>query len=132
MVFGGCESTIATSKNWRWALTSQISALVGVEPDHVGTLYTYLINKPQFSTSESRKHLISRLREALVKNVSVQGVCKPLEALFSITKVERPEDQDFSFSRYENMPGFRNVRLIRIPGSTGRQGLKTEREAKIG
>lgn len=78
----------------------QLSALVGVEPEHAVHLYTYLIDKPQFSTPESRQTLVRRLREALVKNVSVQGVCKPLEALFSIAKIERPEDKDYSFSRY--------------------------------
>jgi hypothetical protein len=73
--------------------------LVGVEPEHAVNLYNYLISKPQFSTPESRQALIRRLREALVKNVSIQGVCKPLEALFSISKVERPEDKDYSCSR---------------------------------
>jgi hypothetical protein len=38
----------------------------------------------------------------LVKNVALQGVCKPLEALFAIAKLERPEDQDFSFSRFDH------------------------------
>ncbi|KAG4432305.1 hypothetical protein IFR05_012212 [Cadophora sp. M221] len=76
-----------------------LSALVGVEPEHAVNLYTYLISKPQFSTPESRQTLVKRLRETLVKNVSVQGVCKPLEALFSIAKIERPEDKDYSFSR---------------------------------
>lgn len=79
--------------------SEQLSALVGVEPELSGTLYTYLISQPQFSTSDSRKALIRRVREALVESVSVQGVCKPLEALFSIAKLEKPEDQDFSFSR---------------------------------
>jgi hypothetical protein len=73
--------------------------LVGVEPEHAVNLYNYLISTSQFSTPESRQALIRRLREALVKNVSIQGVCKPLEALFSISKVERPEDKDYSCSR---------------------------------
>jgi hypothetical protein len=77
----------------------QLSALVGAEPDHVGTLYTYLINKPEFTTPESRQALVRRLREGLVKNISIQGVCKPIEALFSVVEVERPEDKDYSFSR---------------------------------
>lgn len=77
----------------------QLSALAGVDPDYAGDLYTFLINKPEYKTPESRKSLMRHLREALVKNVSVQGVCKPLEALFAIEAVERPEDRDFSFSR---------------------------------
>ncbi|PVH74623.1 hypothetical protein DL98DRAFT_519158 [Cadophora sp. DSE1049] len=76
-----------------------LSALVGVEPEHAAYLYTYLIGKPQFSPPESRQTLVRRLREALVKNVALQGVCKPLEALFSFAKIERPEDKDYTFSR---------------------------------
>ena len=41
-----------------------------------------------------------RLREALVKSVSIYGVCKPLEAIIQIDRVEREEDKDYSFSRY--------------------------------
>ncbi|TVY75992.1 hypothetical protein LSUE1_G004270 [Lachnellula suecica] len=78
-----------------------LSALVGAEPEHVGTLYTYLISKPEFKTPESRQALVRRMREALVKNVSILGVCKPITALFSIVKVERPEDKDYTFSRQE-------------------------------
>ncbi|RFU30726.1 hypothetical protein B7463_g5631, partial [Scytalidium lignicola] len=40
-----------------------------------------------------------RLREVLVKTVSIQGVCKPLEAIYAIAKAERPEDKDYSCSR---------------------------------
>ncbi|KAK0123752.1 hypothetical protein ONS95_008759 [Cadophora gregata] len=81
-----------------WYLVA-LSALVGVEPEHAAYLYTYLINKSQFSTAESRQILVRRLREALVKNVALQGVCKPLEALFSFAKLEQPEDKDYTFSR---------------------------------
>jgi len=35
----------------------------------------------------------------LVKLVSVVGVVRPLEAIFSIADIEREEDKDFSFSR---------------------------------
>ena len=83
-----------------------------MEPDLIATLYTYLINKPEFETSESRKALVRRLREALVKNVSLQGVCKPIEAIVGITKVEKPEDQDFSFSRFHISPTSRTLLLI--------------------
>ena len=79
----------------------QISALTGGgQPEFAGNLYTYLVQKPQYSTNESRKALVRRLREALVKCVSIIGVCKPLEAVFSIDAVEKPEDKDYSFSRY--------------------------------
>ena len=35
-----------------------------------------------------------------MESVSIQGVCKPLEAVFAIIGVELEEDKDFSFSRY--------------------------------
>ncbi|EKD15722.1 uncharacterized protein L3040_004027 [Drepanopeziza brunnea f. sp. 'multigermtubi'] len=95
-----------------------LSALVGVEPEHAAHLYTYLIKKPQFSTSESRQALVRRLREVLVKNVSVQGVCKPLEALFAIGKIERPEDKDYTFSRENWQAGPDNL-------ARGEKWLKT-------
>ncbi|KUJ10211.1 uncharacterized protein LY89DRAFT_710930 [Mollisia scopiformis] len=85
-----------------------LSAIVGVEPEHAVSLYSYLLKKPEFSTSESRQTLIRRLREALVKNVALQGVCKPLEALFSIAKIERPEDKDYSCSREHWQAGLQN------------------------
>jgi hypothetical protein len=34
-----------------------------------------------------------------MKLISIIGVCKPIEAILAISKVERPEDRDFSFSR---------------------------------
>jgi len=91
----------------KWYLVT-LSALVGVEPEHAGHLYTYLINKPQFSTPESRQALIRRLREVLVKNISIQGVCKPIEAVFSIAKIERQEDKDYSCSREKWQAGPEN------------------------
>ncbi|KUJ13240.1 uncharacterized protein LY89DRAFT_651349 [Mollisia scopiformis] len=81
-----------------WYLVA-LSALVNVEPDHVGTLYTYLIKKSQYSTSESRQALVRRLREGLVKSIVIQGAPKCIQALFAIVKLERPEDRDYSFSR---------------------------------
>ena len=83
------------------ANSSQLSALTGgSQPEFAGNLYTYLTQKPQYSTSESRKALVRRLREALVKCVSVMGICKPQGAIFSISAVEREEDKDYSCSRY--------------------------------
>jgi hypothetical protein len=40
-----------------------------------------------------------RLREVLVKDVAIVGVCKPLEAVIRIAEVERDDDRDYSFSR---------------------------------
>ncbi|CAG8976529.1 hypothetical protein HYALB_00011006 [Hymenoscyphus albidus] len=92
----------------KWYLVA-LSGLVGVEQELVGTLYTYLISKPEFASSESRKALIRRIREALVKNMSIQGVVKCIAALISITAVEKPEDQDFSFSREGWQAGPANI-----------------------
>jgi len=36
-----------------------------------------------------------------VKDVSIAGVCKPIEAIILLDTIERPEDKDYSFLRYE-------------------------------
>jgi hypothetical protein len=81
---------------------------VGCEPELVPSLYNYLISKPQYSTSTSRQALVRRMREALVKDVSILGVCKPLEAVLGISQIERPEDRDYSFSRQDWASGPEN------------------------
>ncbi|KAI7475261.1 hypothetical protein KC351_g10191 [Hortaea werneckii] len=83
----------------RWYILA-ISAIAGsVHPEFAQQLYLYLVSKPEFSTPSQRQALMRRLREALVKLVSVVGVPKPLEAVFSMAEVEREEDRDYSFSR---------------------------------
>ncbi|KAG9240793.1 hypothetical protein BJ878DRAFT_524182 [Calycina marina] len=82
----------------RWYLIA-IPTLIVFVPEHGATLYTYLINKPEYSTSELRQALIRRIREALLECISIQGVCKPLETLLGISQIEREEDKDYSFSR---------------------------------
>ncbi|KUJ24009.1 uncharacterized protein LY89DRAFT_604316 [Mollisia scopiformis] len=92
----------------KWYLVA-VAALVGsTEPEHVASVYQYLISKPGFTTSESRQLLVRRIREALVKCVSIIGVCKPLEAIFAVAKLERPEDRDYSFSRQHWKSGLEN------------------------
>ena len=86
-------------------MPNQIAALTGGgQPEFAGTLYTHLIEKPHYASSEARKALVRRLREALVKSVSVIGVCRPLEAVLNIDAVQRPEDKDYSFSRCDTFP----------------------------
>ncbi|KAH8805779.1 hypothetical protein F5884DRAFT_458510 [Xylogone sp. PMI_703] len=85
----------------KWYLVV-LASLCYIYPDHAATLYSYLISKPPYETSDSRKALIRRMREALVKTVSIQGVCKPLQAIYAIAKVERPEDKEYSCSRLEH------------------------------
>jgi hypothetical protein len=71
----------------------------GPDQQVAAQLYKYLISLPEFQTSASRQALIRRLREALVKLVSILGVCKPLEAVFNIAPLEREEDKDYSATR---------------------------------
>jgi len=82
----------------KWYLVAT-SALAGCEPDFIPRLYTYLISKPAYTTPASRQTLMRRLREALVKDISILGVCRPMQAIFGIAKIERDEDKDYSFSR---------------------------------
>ncbi|KAF3161736.1 hypothetical protein TWF225_011082 [Orbilia oligospora] len=69
------------------------------DPTALASLYTYLISLPQYSTPSSRQALIRRIREALVKVVSLIGVAKPLLVIWTIATIEREEDRDFSFTR---------------------------------
>ncbi|KAK6500508.1 hypothetical protein TWF481_010852 [Arthrobotrys musiformis] len=69
------------------------------DPSTLSALYTYLITLPEYSTPESRQALIRRIREALLKLVSLIGVAKPLTVIWSISSLEREEDRDFSSTR---------------------------------
>jgi hypothetical protein len=92
----------------RWYILA-LSALVGGGcVEGAADLYLHLVAKPEFTTSASRQQLIRRIREVLVKSVSIIGVCKPLEAIFEIKAVERPEDKDYSFSRKDWASGDAN------------------------
>ncbi|KAF2733567.1 hypothetical protein EJ04DRAFT_577506 [Polyplosphaeria fusca] len=77
-----------------------ISALTGAgKPSLAADLYLFLVGLPQYATSEARKALMRRLREALVKMVSIVGVCRPLEAIMCIDAVTQAEDAETSCSR---------------------------------
>ncbi|KAF1964118.1 hypothetical protein BU23DRAFT_77247 [Bimuria novae-zelandiae CBS 107.79] len=91
-------TTTALGPN-RWYLLTLAALVGGTEPLLASQLYLYLISQPAYQTPSSRQHLVCTLREALVKLVSLIGVCKPLEAILSISKVERPEDRDHTFTR---------------------------------
>jgi hypothetical protein len=71
----------------------------GGQPAFAPTLYKNLIARPEHSSPEQRKVLMRRIRETMMKLVSIVGVCKPLEAIFDIDAVTAPEDKDYSFSR---------------------------------
>jgi hypothetical protein len=86
--------------NSRADISPKLAALSGSPHSEVITnLYTYLISKPEYSTSDSRKALIRRIREGLVKCVSIVGVSKPMDTIIRLDAIERPEDKDYSFSR---------------------------------
>ncbi|KAL4925275.1 uncharacterized protein BDV17DRAFT_300436 [Aspergillus undulatus] len=83
----------------RWYILAITTITASTEPDQAHHLYNYLINKPDNATPESRKTIIRRLREALVKAISIVGVCKPIESILAIAKVEKPQDRDYNTTR---------------------------------
>lgn len=97
-----------TLGNDKWYIMAISAITGGGHPAFARELYLYLISLQEYSTSEKRKALVKRLREALVKLVSVVGVPRPLEAIFSIAAVERDEDKDYSFSREQWQSGKEN------------------------
>lgn len=72
----------------------------GGQPAFAPLLYKQLIQRTEHATPKQRQALMRRIRESLVKLVSIVGVCKPLEAIFDIDAITRPEDKDYTFSRY--------------------------------
>ncbi|KAL4984370.1 hypothetical protein BDW68DRAFT_180732 [Aspergillus falconensis] len=80
----------------KWAILATSSLAAGPDPERADQLYIYLTSQPAYSTSDARKQLVRRLREALLKSVIIVGVCKPIEAILSISKVEKEEDKDYS------------------------------------
>ena len=89
-----------TLGNDKWFILALAAIVGGGHPELAADLYLHLISRPEYTTPDSRKALVRRLREVLVKLVSVVGVPKPIDAVFSIAGVEREEDKDYSFSRF--------------------------------
>ncbi|VUC27334.1 unnamed protein product [Clonostachys rosea] len=83
----------------RWYILAAAALVGSPDPELCKELYLHLISLPAFSTPAQRQALIRRLREALVKSVSIVGVCKPLEAIIAIHACEREEDKDRSCTR---------------------------------
>ena len=83
----------------RWYLIVLAALVGGTEPEFADQLYLYMTNQGGYQTPASRHSLIQRLRESLVKLVSIIGVCKPLEAILAISRVEQPQDRDYTFTR---------------------------------
>jgi hypothetical protein len=83
------------------AKSLQLAAMVsGGQPSFAPLLYKELIKRPEYQTPEQRQALMRRIRETLFKLIVIVGVCKPLEAIFDIDAITRPEDKDYTFSRY--------------------------------
>ncbi|CAK7274519.1 hypothetical protein SEPCBS119000_006213 [Sporothrix epigloea] len=83
----------------QWYLVAIACIAAGPDSHAAAHLYAYLIQQPQYATSAERQALVRRLREALIKAVSLVGVCKPLGAILAISAVEQPEDRDYSETR---------------------------------
>ncbi|KAH8891604.1 hypothetical protein GQ53DRAFT_865436 [Thozetella sp. PMI_491] len=100
-LFEDLEQRFAATKlgDDRWYILAAACLVAGPDPEAADQLYLHLINQPRYSTSASRQALVRRLREALVKSISLVGVCKPIEAILAISKVERDEDRDYSTTR---------------------------------
>ncbi|KAF4963260.1 hypothetical protein FSARC_8698 [Fusarium sarcochroum] len=83
----------------RWYLLVIACLSASPDPEAAAALYQYLTSQDAYQTSDSRQALVRRLREALIKTAILVGVCKPLEAILAISKVEKPEDRDFNTTR---------------------------------
>lgn len=83
----------------KWYLLTLAALVGGTEPLLADQLYLHIISKPNYRQPSERQVLVRRLREALVKLVSIVGVCKPIEGILAISKVEREEDRDYTFTR---------------------------------
>lgn len=90
------QTTLGDDK-WYILATSTLAA--SADPERADQLYLHLCNQPAYQTPESRQALVRRLREALIKSVPIVGVCKPIEAILSISKVEQDSDKDYTFTR---------------------------------
>lgn len=81
----------------------------GGQPGFATMLYKELIERPEHQTPEQRQALMRRIRETLFKLIVIIGVCKPLEAIFDIDAITRPEDKDYTFSR---LVGVQSVNVL--------------------
>ncbi|OOF93181.1 hypothetical protein ASPCADRAFT_209775 [Aspergillus carbonarius ITEM 5010] len=83
----------------KWYILAIATLVAGPDPERADQLYLYLTSQPAYSTPSARQALSRRLREALFKSVIIVGVCKPIEAILAISKLESPEDKDYTFTR---------------------------------
>lgn len=83
----------------KWYILATATLAASSDPEQANQLYLHLCSQPAYTTPQARQALIRRLREALVKAVPIVGVCKPIQAILAISKVERDEDKDYTFTR---------------------------------
>ncbi|KAJ8116960.1 hypothetical protein OPT61_g1736 [Boeremia exigua] len=83
----------------KWYILTLAAMVGGGQPGFAPLLYKELIKRPEHQSSEQRQALMRRIRETLFKLIVIIGVCKPLEAIFDIDAITRPEDKDYTFSR---------------------------------
>ncbi|KAK3197663.1 hypothetical protein GRF29_216g856608 [Pseudopithomyces chartarum] len=83
----------------KWYILTLATIVGGGQPEFAPLLYKELIKRPEYKTYGHRQALMRRVRETLLKLVSIVGVCKPLDAIFDIDAITAPEDKDYSFSR---------------------------------
>lgn len=91
------QSSDISPDKWYLAALSAITA--SSVPHMVDQVYLYLINQPAYSSGDSRKALIRKIREALFKSIALVGLPKAAEALISIINVEAEDGIDYTFSR---------------------------------
>ncbi|KAI4700250.1 hypothetical protein J4E81_004288 [Alternaria sp. BMP 2799] len=86
----------------KWYVLLLAAMVGGGQPGFAPLLYKELIKRPECQTPEKRQALMRRIRETLFKLIVIVGVCKPLEAIFDIDAITRPEDKDYTFSSILN------------------------------
>ncbi|KAF2194918.1 hypothetical protein K469DRAFT_698481 [Zopfia rhizophila CBS 207.26] len=111
----------------KWYIVTLAAIVGGGQPAFAPTLYSQLIQRREYATPEERRALMRRIREALVKLVCIVGVCKPLEAIFDIDAITRPEDKDYSFSR----EGWKCDEVNRQRGFAWQDRIYKHNQAKI-
>ncbi|KAK1828690.1 hypothetical protein QBC39DRAFT_358476 [Podospora conica] len=84
-----------------WYITVLASLVGSGQQQLAGRLYEHLVAQPQYQTSASRQALVRRMREALVKCIIINGIPVVIEAITSISDIEKPEDRDYSCSRQD-------------------------------
>ncbi|WVN88931.1 uncharacterized protein L203_104146 [Cryptococcus depauperatus CBS 7841] len=92
----------AFPERWRqecWYLTTAAALIASGQQSHIGALYQHVVQAEHLNTPESRKHLVRRLRETMIKCIILNGIPKVMLAFHSLAAVEQEQDQDHSFTR---------------------------------